>query len=92
MANTKYSLFPFSTISKNDFTVYPVSIEFKAPLVAGKYVFSASTTPAKVFGELLQGEHGFVVRNFVAGRYRCIRWYFAVRNQIRNAVRRIKKR
>lgn len=40
----------------------------------------------------VQGEHGFVVRNFVAGRYRCIRWYFAVRNQIWNAARRIKKR
>ena len=60
MANTKYSLFPFSTISKKDFTVDPVCIEFAAPLVAGKYVFSSATTPAKRFGELLQGEHGFV--------------------------------
>ena len=77
MANTKYSLFPFSTIAKKDFTIYPVSIEFRAPLIAGKYVFSPATTPAKVFGELMQNECGIVAgvmlsanttaENFAAG-------------------------
>ena len=60
MAATKYSLFPFSTISKKDFTIYPVWLEFRAPLVGGKYIFSDTTTPAQVFGQLGQKQHGFV--------------------------------
>lgn len=39
-----------------------------------------------------KGEHGFVIRNYTAGRYRVIQRYFVVRNQIRDLVRLIKKR
>lgn len=39
-----------------------------------------------------KGEHGFVARNFAAGRYQLIRNYFVVRNHIRDIVRAIKKR
>lgn len=39
-----------------------------------------------------KGEHGFVARNFVAGRYQFIKLYFVVRRQIRDLVRLIKKR
>ena len=39
-----------------------------------------------------RGEHGFVIRNFAAGRYRTIRMYFTVRNKIRDLVRLFRKR
>lgn len=39
-----------------------------------------------------RGEHGFVIRNFAAGRYRTIRFYFALRNKIRDLVRLFRKR
>lgn len=39
-----------------------------------------------------KGEHGFVARNFAAGRYQMIKHYFAVRKKIRDLVRLIKKR
>lgn len=39
-----------------------------------------------------KGEHGFVARNFAAGRYQRIKRYFAVRKKIRDLVRLIKKR
>jgi len=39
-----------------------------------------------------KGEHGFVARNFAAGRYQRIKHYFAVRGKIRDLVRLIKKR
>jgi hypothetical protein len=39
-----------------------------------------------------RGEHGFVARNFAAGRYQRIKYYFAVRRKIRDLVRLIKKR
>ena len=48
-------------------------------------------------GEILRsssvkGEHGFVARNFAAGRYQWIRNYFVIRNKIRDIFRAIKKR
>lgn len=60
MAATIQSLFPFTTNKSKDFTLEPIYTEFRAPLVAGKYVFSEATTPAKVFGKLLQSEVGIV--------------------------------
>lgn len=39
-----------------------------------------------------KGEHGFVARNFAAGRYGLIRKYFTTRRKIRDLVRLIKKR
>lgn len=44
-----------------------------------------SAAPAK-------GEHGFVARNFAAGRYTLIKLYFVIRSVIRDMVRLIKKR
>ena len=38
------------------------------------------------------GEQGFVVRNFVAGRYDRIQRYFVIRNRIRDVVRDIRKK
>ena len=60
MANTKLSLFPFSTLRDDQIEVYPVAIEFRAPIIGGKYVFSQATTPAKVFGQLAQSQHGVI--------------------------------
>lgn len=60
MAATIQSLFPFTTNRGEDFTIYPVVTEFRAPIVAGKYVFSEATTPAQVFGKLLQGQIGII--------------------------------
>lgn len=37
-----------------------------------------------------KGEHGFVARNFTAGRYDRIRRYFQIRNRIRNIVRAVR--
>ena len=42
--------------------------------------------------EPTKGEHGFVARNFVAGRYQFIKLYFIFRRVIRDMVRCIKKR
>ena len=39
----------------------------------------------------VKGEHGFVARNFAAGNYRRIRWYFRIRNRIRDIVRIIRR-
>ena len=39
-----------------------------------------------------KGEHGFVARNFAAGRNQRIKHYFTVRRKIRDLVRLIKKR
>lgn len=60
MAATLQSLFPFTTNKSGDFTVYPSCVEFHAPIIAGKYVFSEATTPAQVFGKLLQKERGII--------------------------------
>lgn len=60
MAATLQSLFPFTTNKGNDFNVYPVYTKFSAPLIGGKYVFSEATTPAQVFGKLLQGQFGII--------------------------------
>lgn len=60
MSNTLQSLFPYTKNNAKDFTVYPCYVEFSAPLVAGKYVFSEATTPAVNFGKLLQGQKGII--------------------------------
>lgn len=38
-----------------------------------------------------KGEHSLVARNFVLGKYERIRWYFKIRNRIRDVVRAIRK-
>lgn len=60
MANTIQSLFPMTPNVAEDFTIYPCSVTFDAPIIAGKYVFSESTTPSKVFGKLLQKQKGVI--------------------------------
>lgn len=60
MAATIQSLFPFTTNRGKDFTIYPVVTEFRAPIIGGKYVFSEATTPAQVFGKLLQDQIGII--------------------------------
>lgn len=60
MAATLQSLFPFTTNKGKDFNVYPVYTKFSAPIINGKYVFSEATTPAQVFGKLLQGQFGVI--------------------------------
>lgn len=60
MAATIQSLFPFTHNDADDFTVYPCSLSFSAPIVNGEYVFSESTTPAQKFGKLLQDQKGII--------------------------------
>lgn len=60
MANTLNSLFPFSTLPIKGATVYPVMVEFEAPIIAGKYVFSKQTTPAKDIEHLNQEQAGII--------------------------------
>lgn len=60
MALTLNSLFPFSTLPKNGVTIHPTMVEFEAPIIAGKYVFSRSTTPPKSFGKLMQDQAGLI--------------------------------
>ena len=60
MANTLQNLFPFSTIQPNNATVYPVSVTFSAPIIAGQYVFNDTTTPPQVFGRLPQDQTGVI--------------------------------
>lgn len=60
MANTLQNLFPFSTISPARALIYPVSVTFSAPIIAGEYVFSEATTPAQVFGRLPQNQTGVI--------------------------------
>ena len=60
MAATIQSLFPFTKIRANDFTVYPVYCKFSAPIIGGKYIFSEKTTPPQEFGELLQPQTGII--------------------------------
>lgn len=60
MANTINKLFPFSTLDPDKVKVCPRFVEFSAPVVAGKYVFSEATTPAQIFGELPQGQTGVI--------------------------------
>lgn len=67
MANTYQNLFPFSTIDHTKALVYPVSVEFSAPIIAGHYVFSENTTPMKEFGKLLQTQTGVVAGVMIGG-------------------------
>ena len=60
MAQTIQSLFPFTTNKRKDFLVYPCYVDFAAPVIGGKYIFSEATTPAKVFGKLQQGQTGVI--------------------------------
>lgn len=60
MAASIQSLFPFTQNRAEDFTVYPCWCKFSAPVVGGKYVFNASTTPPQYFGDLLQKEKGII--------------------------------
>lgn len=60
MAATLQSLFPQIYPDMEGFTVFPCYAEFKAPVIAGKYVFDEYTTPAVDFGKLLQGQTGII--------------------------------
>lgn len=60
MASTIQNLFPLTDNKAVDFMVYPCHVKFSAPVVAGKYVFSRSTTPPQVFGKLLQKQIGII--------------------------------
>lgn len=60
MAQTIQSLFPFTNNRAENFVVYPCSVKFSAPVRAGKYLFSRTTTPPAVFGKLLQGQVGII--------------------------------
>lgn len=60
MAATLNSLFPFSTLPQNGVTINPTMVEFEAPVIAGKYVFSSATTPPKSFGSLMKGQAGLI--------------------------------
>lgn len=60
MASTIQSLFPMTPNRAEDFTIYPCAVNFSAPIVAGKYVFSDATTPPQVFGKLLQMQKGII--------------------------------
>lgn len=60
MAATLQSLFPQIRPDMEGFNVFPCYAEFSAPVVAGKYVFDESTTPAVDFGKLLQGQVGII--------------------------------
>ena len=60
MANTINKLFPFSTLDPSKVKVCPKYLEFSAPVVDGKYVFSKATTPAQELGELPQEQTGVI--------------------------------
>ena len=57
MANSKYSLFPNSTIDREKVQIYPCTLEFSAPIEAGMYVFKSA--PIK-FGHLPMGMTGVI--------------------------------
>ena len=60
MANTLQSLFPNKNIRADHYNVYPCYCRFAAPIVAGKYIFNATTTPPVEFGKLLQNQVGII--------------------------------
>lgn len=60
MANTINKLFPFSTLDPSKVKICPKFVEFRAPIVGGKYIFSEATTPAQNFGELPQNQTGII--------------------------------
>ena len=67
MANTLQNLFPFSTINPVRAQVYPVNVEFNAPIIGGEYVFDESTTPAKSFGTGLSQKQTGVIAGVMIG-------------------------
>lgn len=67
MANTLQNLFPFSTIKPAGALVYPCAVSFAAPIQAGNYVFSDSTTPPQKFGKLLQQQTGVIAGVMISG-------------------------
>lgn len=60
MANTINKLFPFSTLDPSKVKVCPKYVEFSAPIIGGKYIFSEATTPAQVIDDLPQGQTGVI--------------------------------
>lgn len=60
MANTYHNLFPFTTVRPEQAQIFPVTVMFEAPIIAGKYVFNKQTTPAKIFGQLPQNQTGII--------------------------------
>ena len=60
MANTLQNLFPFSTIAPSNAKIYPVSLTFAAPIIAGEYVFNDTTTPPQKIETLSQNETGVI--------------------------------
>lgn len=60
MANTLQNLFPQKMIRGDHYNVYPCYAKFAAPVIAGKYVFNAKTTPPVEFGKLLQPQIGII--------------------------------
>lgn len=60
MANTVNKLFPFSTLDPSKVKICPKFVEFSAPIIAGKYVFSEATTPAQIFDSLPQSQTGII--------------------------------
>lgn len=60
MAQTLNSLFPFSLLRSEKVDICPAVVVFEAPIIAGEYVFSEATTPAKPFGDLPQGQAGVI--------------------------------
>lgn len=60
MSQTLNSLFPFSLLRAEKVDICPAVVVFEAPIVAGEYIFSEATTPAKVFGDLPQGQAGVI--------------------------------
>lgn len=60
MANTLQNLFPFSTIEPVNAEIYPKTVIFSAPIIAGEYVFSDTTTPPQELGTLPQGKTGII--------------------------------
>lgn len=57
---TIQSLFPYTQNRAEDFTIVPCYCEFRAPVQAGKYVFSHELTPPVEFEKLLQGQKGII--------------------------------
>ena len=66
MATTIQNLFPFTLNKAKDFTVYPCSLIFSAPIINGRYVFNEQTTPSQRFGKLLQKQEGIIAGVMVA--------------------------
>lgn len=64
MANTKFSLFPFSGIILEKVLIYPCSLEFSGALENGKYVFSGNE---KKFDRLSMGQTGVIAGVMVSG-------------------------